>query len=140
MIWINGNAWPAGGVCEYLGSSNNYAQAVRIGRIKSFVVVEYTVGDNQRREKTVFVHLARFANESLSSVGTPSCPHYRVRLTRCTETETFVHVSTMATLLTDVPDNRGRTGVPLFTPNDNSCPTGYMYLVPVAKAFETVSI
>jgi hypothetical protein len=37
-----------------------------------------------------------------------------------------------------LPDNRAAEGVPMLPPLE-ACPTGYMYLVPVARAFETVA-
>ena len=141
MIKINGQPWKVGMLCEYLGSSNAGADPIRVGRIKSFVVVEYTVGNKRGQalgptEEALFVQLDRFAQRSLKPVGLPSCTHYRVRLKSCARTEAFVHVSTVATLLYNVPDNRGELGVPLVTHSRNPCPSGYMYLVPVARAFQ----
>lgn len=140
VIKINGIKWKVGQVCEYIGSSNAGAQPLRVGRIESFIVVEYTVG-GQNAKQTVFVHLGRFAHESLASVGPRSCTHYRVRLTKCKKRVTFVHVSAMASLLCSVPDNRAPEGVHMLPPleGEPACPTGYMYLVPVARAFETVA-
>jgi hypothetical protein len=141
MIRINGQPWQVGMLCEYVGSSNAGADPIRVGRIKSFVVVQYTVGNKRDqasapKEEALFVQLDRFAQRSLKQVGLPSCTHYRVRLLSCAPKEVFVHVSTMSTLLYNVPDNRGELGVPLVTHSKNPCPTGYMYLVPVARAFQ----
>jgi hypothetical protein len=143
LIKINGNQWKAGGVCEYMGRANGGDDALRVGRILSFVVVEYTTPAGRLRGETstaVFVHMARFAQESLYPTGPKSCTHYRVRITKCRKTDTFVHVSSMTTLLYSVPDSRGVMGVPLVTPILNTCPTGYMYLVPVARAFDAVAL
>jgi hypothetical protein len=139
MITINGTKWGVNSVCEYLGKGGGGAQAIRLGRILHFGVVRYTLGGGVQKS-TMFVHLSSFPHDSLTGVGQKSCTHYRVRLSRCTKhtkKETFVHVSALTALLRQVPDNRGESGVPLQTSHPIKCPTGYMYFVPVARAFES---
>jgi hypothetical protein len=139
-VSINGIHWWVGNACEYLGPSGWGGNALRVGRIKHFVVLKYTMNaGNSVHNTAVFVHMGRFAQACLTNVGPRTCTHYRVRLTRCTKKDTFVHVSALTALLGQVPDNRGRSGVALRTHKRKPCPTGYMYLVPVARAFEAKS-
>jgi hypothetical protein len=135
QISINGNQWNAGSLCEYISTSTGN-EILRVGRILTFVVVEYSqAGDLGRRNSTIFVNMERFTHASLSRVGPVGCTHYRVRMAACRTSQVFVHVSTLSTLFVQVPDNRGEAGVAIQAEEPHVYPTGYMYLVPVAKAF-----
>jgi hypothetical protein len=140
-IKINGTQWKPGDICEFMQATRDDPGAMSLGRITALLVLSYTAsGQNGRRDSEVFVQFNRFAASSIIIVGEHSSTHYRVRLATCTTTIAYVHVSACTTLMYAVPDNRGPNGVALLTPADNAFQNGYMYMVPLARAFETVNL
>jgi hypothetical protein len=147
-IKINGKAWSAGSVAEYLapkgGQGRGYGQdtqKIYVGRIHSFIVVDFTVAGAWRHgqiepESTLFVQMSKYAERSISLAGPPGCGHYRVRKESCTTSTRYVHVSSLTTQYAVMPDNRGPQGVQLMQLDPNSVPDTHVYLVPCEKAFE----
>ena len=137
FIKINGKAWRTKMLCEFLDRGAE-GTLVAVAKIVSFLIVTFSVGEAGVKERQVFVRLLVYAPAKLKSVGPPGCGHYRVR-SKVHKTHRIVHVEMLATLLVQLPDNRGKHGVVRaqqeYTLQEPAPEPPYYYLVPVAKAF-----
>jgi hypothetical protein len=114
FITINGKKWRTGMLCEFLGLKEGTEAAaagtrVAVAKIASYLIVTFSVGKGET-DRQVFVRLLCYDPAAVKRVGPPGCGHYRVRA-QVRKTQQIVHVEMLATLLGQLPDNRGNHGV-----------------------------